>query len=96
VPLLLACADATVGGCRGAVTPVSRLRRGGQRERLGVKRVGLRPGDRRLVRVRIARAARRAVKQRRRIAITLYTAVRDGQGNVRTSAVPVVVRARRG
>jgi len=95
VPLRLACADATVRRCVGALTLAGRLRRGEVRERVGVARVRVGAGNRREVRVRVTRAARRAVKQRRRIAMIAYTAVRDGQGVVRTSAVPVVVRARR-
>jgi hypothetical protein len=96
VPLRIACADATVGGCTGAVTLAGRLARGAKTARLGVARVALEPGDKRRVRVQITRTARRAVKQRRRLGTTAYTAARDGQGVTRTSAVPVVVRARRG
>jgi hypothetical protein len=94
VAVRVACPDATVRRCAGALTLTGRLKRGAARERVGVARVRLRPGERRSVRVRIARAARRAVKQRRRIAVIAYTAVRDGQGVVRTSAVPLVVRSR--
>jgi hypothetical protein len=95
VPLVVACADATVGGCTGAVTPVGRLERDAKPVRLGVARVGLEPGQRRRVGVRLTRAARCAIRQRRRLATTVYTAVRDGQGITRTSAVPVIVRSHR-
>jgi hypothetical protein len=91
VPLRVVCADATVGGCAGAVTLAARRKAA----RYGAARVDLRAGARRRVRIPLTRAARRAVGKRRRIAATLYTAVRDGQGVTRTSAVPVVVRSHR-
>jgi hypothetical protein len=95
VPVRLACADATVGGCTGVVTLAARVARDAKPARVGSARVGLEPGDRRRVRVGLTRAARGAVRRRHRIRMTLYTAARDGQGVVRTFAVPIVVRARR-
>ena len=94
VPIRLACVDATVGGCTGVVTLVGALKRGAKPVRLGLARVRLVPGTTRHVRIRLPRSAQHAVRERRRIRMTLYVAVRDGQGVTRTSAAPVVVRLR--
>jgi hypothetical protein len=95
VPIVVACVSATVRGCTGVVTLAGPLKRGAKPARIGAAPVRLEPGDRRRIRVRLTPAARRAVERRRRIRSTLYTAVRDGQGITRTSAVPVVVRSHR-
>jgi hypothetical protein len=94
VGLRLACTDATVGGCSGAVTLAAPLRRGTKPVRVGVARIALAPGRVRRVRVQLTRAARRAVRERRRIRMTAYLAARDRQGLTRTSAVPVLVKRR--
>jgi hypothetical protein len=95
VPIRVACVSATVGGCVGVVTLAGRIARGEQAVRVGLARLGLKPGDRRRVRVRLTRPARRAVRRRHRIRMTLYTATRDAQGVTRTSAAPVAITSRR-
>ena len=45
--------------------------------------------------LRLTRRARRAVRERRRIRMTLFAAVRDGQGLTRVSTVPVTVKWRK-
>jgi hypothetical protein len=94
VVIRLACPDATVGACTGVVTLVGSVKRGGKPVRLGMARVRLAAGATRHVRIPLPRSARRAVRERRRIRMTLYVAVHDGQGLTRTSAVPVVVKRR--
>jgi len=94
VVLRLACADATVGGCSGVITLVAPLRRGSKPVRVGAERIALAPGRVRRVRVQLTRAARRALRERRRIRMTAYLAARDRQGLTRTSAVPVLVKRR--
>ena len=91
----VACADRTVGGCRGAVTLWGALRRGAARHGLGRAAVRVRPGRARVVRLPLTRAARRAVRRRGRIRMRLFTSARDGQGVVRLTTVPVSVRPRR-
>jgi hypothetical protein len=93
VALRLACVDATVGACTGVVTLVGALKRAGKPVRVGMAPAALRPGRTRHVRMKLRRAARRAVRQRRRIRMTVYAAARDGQGVTRTSAVPLTVRS---
>ena len=94
VPLRLACPDRTVGDCAGAITLVAALERGVKRGRVGVAKVVVAAGDVRRARVQLTRAARRAVRDRRRIRMTTYVAVRDRQGLTRTSGVPVLVKRR--
>jgi hypothetical protein len=84
--LRVACLGGTVGRCAGVVTLAARR----TPTRLAAARVSLQPGAVRRVRLRLpARPAKRRSRLR------LYTAVRDGQGLVRTSVAPVVVLRRR-
>jgi hypothetical protein len=94
VAVRLACADRTIGGCNGVVTLVGAPKRGADALRAGMARVALSPGRTRFARIRLRRAVRHAVRDRRRMRMKLYVAARDGQGVTRTSAVPVVVRSR--
>ncbi len=95
VPMRLACVDGTVGRCSGVVTLRGALRRGARPRRLAIADVSLGPGATRLVHLSLNRRARRAVRARRRIHMTLFAAVRDGQGLTRVSTVPVVVKWRK-
>jgi hypothetical protein len=94
VAIRVACASATVGRCSGVVTLAGALKRGTRPVRAGASRVVLARGRVRRVRIRLTPDARRAVRERRRIRMILYTAVRDRQGVTRTSAVPVLVKRR--
>ncbi len=94
-PIRLACVNRTVGGCTGVVTLVAALQRRGDRVRVGMARVAVPAGATRHVRIRLSRPARRAVRQRGRMRMRLYVAVRDGQGLTRTSAAPLRVRSHR-
>jgi len=94
VPVRLACVHGTVGRCSGVVTLAGALKRGAQPIRVGNAKIALSPGDLRRARIRVTRAARRAVRERRRIRMKLYVAARDRQGVTRTSAVPLTVKRR--
>lgn len=95
VPVRLACVDGTVGGCTGVLTLAGALRRRAEPAPLAVASIALLPGATRRVHFRLSRAERRAVRQRRRIRMTLFAAVRDGQRLTRVSTVPLTVRWRR-
>jgi hypothetical protein len=94
VAIRLACIHGTVGGCSGVVTLAGALKRGVKPVRVGNAKIALAPGDVRRVRIQVSRAARRAVRERRRIRMKLYVAARDRQGVTRTSTVPLVVKRR--
>jgi hypothetical protein len=94
IAMRLACVHATVGGCTGVVTVVGALKRKGKPVRVGMAALALARGTTRHVRTKLRRRARRAVRQRRRIRMTVYAAARDGQGLTRTSTVPLTVRSR--
>ncbi len=96
VAVRVACADATVGRCTGVVTLAGALRRRHAARPLARRRVDVRRrADARSVRLKLERGARLAVRRRGRIRMTLFTAVRDGQGLTRVSTVPVTVRPRK-
>ena len=95
VAVRVACADATVGRCTGVVTLAGALRRRHAARPLARRRVDVRAGHARSVRLKLERGARLAVRRRGRIRMTLYTAVRDGQSLTRVSTVPVTVRPRK-
>jgi hypothetical protein len=95
VAVRLACVDGTVGGCSGVLTLAGALRRRSEPAPLAVASVALQPGATRRVHLRLSRAARRAVRQRRRIRMTLFAAVRDGQRLTRVSTDPLTVRWRK-
>ena len=84
----LACASATVDRCRGVVTLTARLG-GAAAQRVGSRRFALRPGRMGRVPVRLTLAARRALRETRRLRGRLYAATRDGQGLTRTSTSPL-------
>lgn len=92
IAVRLACVDGTVGSCAGALTLTGALRKGERARRVGLARATVRPGTTRRLRVRLSRAARQAVRKRRRIRMTLFAAARDGQGLTRVSTVPVTVQ----
>jgi hypothetical protein len=90
----LACATRTVDRCRGVVTVTARVG-DGPRRRVGVRRFALRRGNVGRVPVRVTRATRRALGDRRRLRGRVYVSSRDGQGLTRSSVSPVrVVRGR--
>ena len=73
----LGCPSATFGSCSGVVTLVRR-----RAVILGARRVALRPGQIRRLRIQLSRRERRAL--RHRTPGHVYVAVRDGQGLTRT------------
>ena len=83
----LACPSSTIGSCDGVVTLV-RLRK----VILGARRIGLRPGGIRRLRIQLSRRERRALK--RRTAGHVYVAARDAQGLTRTVTAPVRILRR--
>ena len=95
IAMRLACVDGTVGGCDGVLTLAGALRRGSTPAPLALARVALGPGATRRVHLRLDRRVRRAVRRRCRIRMSLFAAVRDGQGLTRTSTVPITLRWRR-
>jgi len=85
----MACPTRTVGRCRGVVTVTARLAARAPERRIASRRFALRPGRARRLPIRLTRAARRAIGERRRLrGGHFYVAVRDGQGVTRTSAGP--------
>ena len=94
VPVRLACLDGTVGRCSGVITLTAALRKGAVPVWAGAASVSLGAGDIGRARVPLTRAARRAVRARKRMRMKLYASVRDGQGLTRVSTVPLVVRWR--
>ncbi len=95
IAMRLACVDGTVGRCSGVVTLRGALRRGARPEPLAIAGVSVGPGATGRVHLSLPRRARRAVRTRRRIRMTLFAAVRDGQGLTRVSTVPVIVKWRK-
>jgi hypothetical protein len=87
----LGCASRTVGRCSGRVT-LAALPTGGRATPIGGRQVGLAPGRRRRVAIRISTAARRRVRARGRLRARLHTAMRDGQGEVRTTIAPLTIK----
>ena len=83
----LACPTATVGACGGVVT----LARG-RTVVLGARRVALRPGEIRRLRIQLSRRERRALK--RRVGGHVYVAARDAQGLTRTVTAQVRILRR--
>jgi len=71
------CPSSAAGGCLGVVT----LARS-HSVILGARRIGLRPGQIRRLRIQLSRRERRALK--RRTPGHVYVAVRDAQGLTRT------------
>jgi hypothetical protein len=76
------CPSATFGGCSGVVTLARR-----RSVILGARRVALRPGQIRRLRIQLSRRERRRLG--RRTAGHVYVAVRDRQGLTRTLTAPV-------
>ena len=95
IALRLACFDGTVGRCSGVLTLAGALRPRSKPGPLAVASFSLSPGAMRRVHMRLSRRVRRAVRKRRRIRMTLFVAVRDGQGLTRVSTVPVTVKWRK-
>ena len=95
IALRLACFDGTVGGCSGVLTLAGALRSRSEPRPLAVASFTLAPGAVRRVHMRLSRRVRVAVRKRRRIRMTLFVAVRDGQGLTRVSTVPVTIKWRR-
>jgi hypothetical protein len=83
----LGCPSATVGGCAGVVT----LARS-HTVILGARRVALRPGQIRRLRIQLSRRERRALAPR--TPGLVYVAVRDGQGLTRTVTARVRILRR--
>ena len=83
----LACPSSTVGSCGGVVT-LARLRS----VILGARRIGLRPGEIRRLRIQLSARERRGLK--RRSAGHVYVAARDAQGLTRTLTAPVRILRR--
>lgn len=92
VPVRFACVDATVGRCAGVATLTAVLRKRARADRVARASLALAPGTTRIVRLRLTAAARRVVRSRRKVRMTLFAAVRDGQGITRASTVPVKVQ----
>jgi hypothetical protein len=76
------CPSATFGSCSGVVTLARR-----RSVILGARRVRLRPGQIRRLRIQLSRRERRRLG--RRTAGHVYVAVRDRQGLTRTITAPV-------
>jgi hypothetical protein len=83
----IGCPSATFGGCAGAVTLVRR-----RAVILGTRRVALRPGQIRRLRIQLSRRERRALG--RRTPGHVYVAVRDRQGLTRTVTAQVRILRR--
>jgi hypothetical protein len=83
----VACPSATAGSCGGVVT-LARSRT----VILGARRIALRPGEIRRLRIQLSRRERRAL--RRRTAGHVYVAARDAQGLTRTLTAPVRILPR--
>jgi hypothetical protein len=82
----IACPTATVRRCAGVVTLARR-----RHEILGSRRVSLRRGETRRIRIPLSRRERRSLRRPQRGHV--YTAVRDAQGLTRTAtAVVRIVR----
>jgi len=90
--LRLACASATVGGCAGVVTLAGAPRRRTPAHPHGRTQVAVAPGRRSRVRLPLDDAVRGVLWGRRRMGMTVFTAVRDGQGSTRVATVPVTLR----
>jgi hypothetical protein len=82
------CPSATFGSCSGVVTLARR-----RSVILGARRVGLRPGQIRRLRIQLSRREVRRLS-RRRTAGHVYVAVRDRQGLTRTVTAPVRILRR--
>jgi hypothetical protein len=82
------CPSATFGSCSGVVTLARR-----RSVILGARRVALRPGQIRRLRIQLSRRERRRLG-RRRTAGHVYVAVRDRQGLTRTVTAPVRILRR--
>jgi hypothetical protein len=78
----LACPSGTVGTCGGVVTLARR-----RTVILGARRIALRPGQIRRLRIQLSRRERRALK--RRTPGHVYVAARDAQGLTRTATARV-------
>jgi hypothetical protein len=83
----LACPSGTVGICGGVVTLARR-----RTVILGARRIALRPGQIRRLRIQLSRRERRALK--RRTPGHVYVAARDAQGLTRTITAPVRILRR--
>jgi hypothetical protein len=83
----LACPSGTVGICGGVVTLARR-----RTVILGARRIALRPGQIRRLRIQLSRHERRALK--RRTPGHVYVATRDAQGLTRTVTAPVRILRR--
>jgi hypothetical protein len=83
----LACPSATVGTCGGVVTLARR-----RTVILGARRIALRPGEIRRLRIQLSQRERRALK--RRTAGHVYVAARDAQGLTRTVTARVRILRR--
>jgi hypothetical protein len=91
----LACATATVRGCTGTITLTRARRVGGTNPRpirIGAAPVSLRRGRRTTLRIDLFEKARGLLRRRRSLKARVYTAVRDGQRETRTSVVPIRLR----
>lgn len=92
VPFLLACADATVGACRGTVVLRARLAPGGRLRRVGrVTGFAVRPGLSRPTAVRLVPGVRRQLARRPSLTAILVATAYDGQGLERRTTVPVTL-----
>jgi hypothetical protein len=89
ITLRVGCPARTVGRCAGVVTLAGK-------ERLAAASVRVRAGRARWARLAVPVVVRRVVREKRRVRLRVYVAARDGQGVVRTSVAPVVVRRRHG
>jgi hypothetical protein len=95
VAIQLACVAGTVGRCSGVLTLAEPLRRRSEPRPRAVTSFSLRSGHKRRVQLQVGRAVRRKVRDRRRIRMALFAAVRDGQGQTRVSTVPFGLEWRR-
>ena len=93
VRIALACASSTVGPCRGVLelrATLPRRRAAGRIARFASFVVA--PGRRRGVTMRLLASARRALRGRRSIRVTLVAVAVDGQGLQRRRTVPLRLR----
>jgi hypothetical protein len=95
IAVRLACVDATVGRCAGVVTLTAVFHKRARAERVARASVSLGPGATRRVHMQLTKPARRMVRGRHKVHMTLFAAARDGQGVTRASTVPVTVKSPR-
>jgi hypothetical protein len=91
----LACASATVGGCRGTIDINARLPRAGAATRIArTAAFDVAAGRTGVARLRLHDAARAVLRFRRGLRARLDVVAEDGQGLSRRAIVPIRLRLR--